>query len=68
MEQNVGQLDIMEERKLHTIEMRKRKEKTRPCEKCRPRHLERGTHVPDGRIPQIEEFEMVWTCVVSRQS
>ena len=58
----------MEERKLHTIEMRKRKEKTRPCEKCRPLYLERGTPVSDGRIPQIEEVEMVWTCVVSRQS
>ena len=25
-------------------------------------HLERGTHVPDGRIPQREEVDMVWTC------
>ena len=68
MEENVGQLYIMEEMKLHTIEMRKRKEKTRPCEKCRPIHLERGTPVSDGSIPQIEEVEMVWTCVESRQS
>ena len=30
------------------------------CEKCR--HLERGTNVPDGRIPQREEVEMVRTC------
>ena len=49
-----------EERKLHTIEMRKRKDKTRSCDKCR--HLERGTHIPNGRIPHREEVEMVWTC------
>ena len=36
------------------------KEETGSCEKCR--HLERGTHVPDGGILQIEEVEMVWTC------
>ena len=23
--------------------------------------MERGTHVPDGRIPQREEVEMGWT-------
>ena len=33
---------------------------TGSCEKCR--HLERGTHVPDGRIPQREEVETVLTC------
>ena len=33
-----------------------RKDDTRSCEQCR--HLERGTHVPDGRIPQREEIEM----------
>ena len=54
-----------EEKKLHTPEhvhvaVGKRKNKTRSCEKCR--HLERGTHVPNGRIPQREEVEMVWTC------
>ena len=38
----------------------KRKDETRSCEKWR--HLERGTHVPDGRIPQREEVEMVWAC------
>ena len=43
-----------EERKLHTTEIYahaavgKRKDETRSCEKCR--HLERGTHVPDGGI------------------
>ena len=37
--------------------MGKRKEKTRSCEKCG--HLERGTLVPDGGIPQREEVEMV---------
>ena len=37
---------------------------TRSCEKCR--HLERGTHVPDGRIPQREEVEMVRTCTKAR--
>ena len=42
----------------------KRKDKTRPCEKCR--HLERGTHVPDGRIPQREEVEMVRPCTKER--
>ena len=42
----------------------KRKDATRSCEKCR--HLERGTHVPDGRIPQREEVEMVW-CNVQRR-
>ena len=58
-----------EEKKLHTTEMRmlavcKRKDETRPCEKCR--HLERGTHVPGGGIPQREEVEMVWTCAKER--
>ena len=59
-----------EERKLHTTEMRmlpavgKRKDETRPCQKRRP--LERGTHVPDGGIPQREEAEMVWTCSKER--
>ena len=33
---------------------------TRSCAKCR--HLEKGTHVPDGGIPQTEEIEMVWAC------
>ena len=33
------------------------KDKTRSFEKCR--HLERGTHEPDGRIPQREEVKMV---------
>ena len=38
--------------------MGKRKDKTRSlCEKCR--RLERVTHVPDGRIAQREEVEMV---------
>ena len=56
-----------EERKLHTTEMRMlqwARGKTRSCEKCR--HLERGTHVPDGRIPQREEVEMVRTCAKAR--
>ena len=42
----------------------KRKDETRSCEKCR--HLERGTHVPGGGIPQREEVEMVWTCEKAR--
>ena len=42
----------------------KRKDTSRSCEKCR--HLERGTHVPDGGIPQREEVEMVWTCAEAR--
>ena len=37
--------------------MGKRKDETRSCEKCR--HLERGTHVPDGGIPQREEVDIV---------
>ena len=46
-----------EGRKLHTTEMSmlrlgKRKYETRSCEKCR--HLERGTHVPDGGIHKRE--------------
>ena len=55
------------ERQLHTTEMRmlrcmgKRKDETRSCEKCR--HLEIGTHVLDGGIPQREEVEMVCTCI-----
>ena len=55
-----------EEWKLHTTEMRMLRwaRGTKWCEKCR--HLERGTHVPDGRIPQIEEVEMVWTCAEAR--
>ena len=30
--------------------------------------MERGTHVPDGRIPQTqrEDMEMVWTCAKAR--
>ena len=36
----------------------KRKDETRSCEKCR--HLERGTRVPDGSLPQREEVAMVW--------
>ncbi len=40
------------------------KDKTRSCKKCR--NLERGTHVADGRIPQIEDVEMVWTCAKAR--
>ena len=47
-----------------TVAVGKRKDKTRSCEKCR--HLERGTHVPDGGIPQREEAEMVWTCAKAR--
>ena len=35
------------------------KGETGSCENYRP--LERGTRVPDGRIPQREEVEMVWT-------
>ena len=42
----------------------KRKEETRSCEKCR--HLERGTHVPDGGIPQREDVEMVRTSAKAR--
>ena len=59
-----------EERKLHTTEMQmmrwpgKRKDETISCQKCR--HLERGTHVPDDRIPQREDVEMVWTCANAR--
>ena len=58
-----------EERKLHTTEMRmlrwaRGKTRLRPCEKCR--HLERGTHVPDGGIPKREEVEMVRPCTKER--
>ena len=56
------------ERKLDTTEMRmlpcRRKDKTRSCEKCR--HLERRSHVPDGKIPQREKVDMVWTCAKAR--
>ena len=30
------------------------------------RPLEKGTHVPDGGIPQREEVEMVWTRAKAR--
>ena len=69
MEQNVGQLQKKDERKLHTTEMRMlryAKGKTRLDHVRICRHLERGTHVPDSRIPQIEEVEMVWTCSEAR--
>ena len=63
MVQNVGQLE--RRRRGNCIQLKcaavgKRKYETRPCEKCR--HLERGTHVHDGGIPQREEVEMVLTC------
>ena len=45
--------------------MGKRKDETRPCQKRR--HLERGTRVPDGGIPQREGAEMVWTCSKARK-
>ncbi len=58
-----------EERKLRTTEMRmlqwaRGKTRLDHVKKCR--HLERGTHLPDGRIPQREEFEMVWTRAKAR--
>ena len=52
-----------EERQLHSTKMRmwaRGKKILYQCENCR--HLEIGTHVPDGRIPQREEVEMVYTC------
>ena len=39
---------------MHMLRVGKRKDETRSCEKCR--HLERGTHVPDGRIPPRERL------------
>ena len=41
-----------------TIAVGKRKDATRSSEICR--HLERGAHVPDGRMPQREDADMVW--------
>ena len=58
-----------EARKLHTTEMRMlrwARGKTRLDHCQKRRHLERGTHVPDGGIPQREEAEMVRTCSKAR--
>ena len=43
----------------------KRKDKTSACKKSI--HMERGTHVPSGKIRQREEVEMVWTCAKAGQ-
>ena len=46
------------------LSMGKSMDETRSCQKCR--HLERGTHVPDGGIRQIADVQMVWTCAKVR--
>ena len=40
--------------------MGKRKDNARSCEKCR--HLERGTQVTDGRIPQRRGWDGLYMC------
>ena len=69
MEQNVVQLERRRRGKCTQLKCAcccgfKRKDETRSCEKCR--HLERGTHVPVGGIPQREEAELVCTGAKAR--
>ena len=42
------------------------KTRVEACEGNEDMYLERGTHVPDGEIPQREEVDMVWTCAKAR--
>ena len=52
-----------EEMKLHTTETRMLRWARG---KTRLDYVRNLDNVPDGRIPQIEEVEMVWTCAKAR--
>ena len=57
-----------EERKLHTTEMRMlqwARRKTR-LDHVRNVDIWKEAHIPDGRIPQRKEVQMVWTCAEAR--